>query len=208
MTAALLIFLAAAVVPIFFGRVQAAPRWLGAQGLALGWITLMQHDALSWHTLAAGAEVLLVRALIAPRWLRGAIQRRQEPNRELMPSNLFAWSIAIALLVLAFQFGAPAMSEQHALTLGVLAATAAVGLLLLAANDAPPAQLVALLYLENAVGLFETLLPHPWPLPVHLALSAIYLLTVGVGTWLIGATEAGDKAPADAPRGGLHEVDA
>ena len=103
-----------------------------------------------------------------------------------MPSNLFAWAIATALLVLAFEFGAPEMSDRHALALGAVGATVAVALLLLAANDAPPAQLVAVLFMENAIALFESLLPEPWPLPVHLALSVIYLLTVGVGAWLIG----------------------
>ncbi len=83
---------------------------------------------------------------------------------------------------------------MQALTLGVVGATVAVALLLLATNDSPPAQLVALLFMENAIALFESLLPEPWPLPVHGALSAIYLLTVGVGGWLIGA-------PAAAARG-------
>src|SRR5690606_23600629 len=106
-----------------------------------------------------------------------------------MPSNLFAWAIAIALIVLAFEFGAPAMSERHALTLGAIGATVAVTMLLLASNDSPPGQLVAVLFMENAIALFETLLPEPWPLPVHAALSAIYLLTVGVGAWLIGQPE-------------------
>jgi hypothetical protein len=53
--------------------------------------------------------------------------------------------------------------------------------------------------MENALGLFETLLPAPWPLPVHAALGLIYLGTVGVGGWLIGTPEAvtvpkGDRA--------------
>jgi len=99
-------------------------------------------------------------------------------------------TLAIALLVLAFEFGAPEMSERHALALGAVGATVAVSLLLLAANDAPTTQLVAVLFMENAIALFESLLPQPWPLPVHLALSAIYLLTVGVGAWLIGRPEA------------------
>jgi hypothetical protein len=64
-----------------------------------------------------------------------------------------------------------------------------VALLLLSANSAPPAQLVAVLFMENALALFESLLPEPWPLPVHAALSAIYLGTVGVGSWLIGTAE-------------------
>ena len=61
--------------------------------------------------------------------------------------------------------------------------------MLLAANDSPPAQLVALLFMENAIALFESLLPEPWPLPVHAALAVIYLLTVAVGAWLVGAPE-------------------
>ena len=39
------------------------------------------------------------------------------------------------------------------------------------------------------VALFESLLPEPWPLPVHAALAVIYLLTVAVGAWLVGAPE-------------------
>lgn len=218
MTGALILFLAAAVLPVFFGRVQSAPSWLAVQALALGWIALGfgQPGSPSWHALAAGAELLIVRAVVVPRWLRSAIARRDEANRELMPSNLFAWGLAMALLVLAFQFGAPEMSERHALTLGVVGATVAVGLLLLAANDAPPAQLVALLFLENAISLFETLLPNPWPLPVHLALNGIYLLTAGLGARLIGRADAAcGSGAASAPSGcsgaggdeGLRESD-
>ena len=43
--------------------------------------------------------------------------------------------------------------------------------------------------MENALALFESLFPEPWPLPVHGALSAIYLLTIIVGTWLIGTPD-------------------
>lgn len=198
MTAALLLFLAAAVIPVFFGRVRSAPFWLAVQAVALAWAGAVQHGEASVHTLAALAEVLLVRALIAPQLLRRAIRGRAEPNLDLMPSNLFAWAIAIALIVLAFEFGAPAMGDRHALTLGAVGATVAVALLLLAANDAPPAQLVAVLFMENALALFELLLPQPWPLPVHAALGAVYLLTVGVGAWLIGRPDPVVAAQAEA----------
>lgn len=194
----LILFLVAAVVPIFFGRIRSAPLWLSVQAAALGWASVARHGDLSGHALAALIEVLAVRALIAPWWLRRAIRGRAEPNAELMPSNLFVWAIAVALLVLAFEFGAPGMSDRHALALGAVGATVAVALLLLAANASPPAQLVAVLFMENAIALFESLLPEPWPLPVHAALSAIYLLTVGVGAWLIGRPDDA-VAPAPAP---------
>lgn len=189
MKSPLILFLVAAVVPVFFGKIRSAPFWLAVQAVALGWASATQHGEGSGHALAALIEVLAVRAVIAPLLLRRAIRGRGEPNLDLMPSNLFAWAIAIALLVLAFEFGAPEMSDRHALALGAVGATVAVALLLLAANDSPPAQLVAVLFMENAIGLFESLLSEPWPLPVHLALGVIYMLTVGVGAWLIGRPE-------------------
>lgn len=195
----LILFLVAAVVPVFFGKIRSAPFWLAVQASALGWASAAQHGEWSGHAWAALAEVLLVRAVIAPQLLRRAIRARGEPNLDLMPSNLFAWAIAIALLVLAFEFGAPEMSDKHALALGAVGATVAVALLLLAANDSPPAQLVAVLFMENAIALFESLLPKPWPLPVHLSLSVIYLLTVGVGTWLVGRPETPVPAMPTAP---------
>ena len=197
MTLPLIVFLVAAIIPIFFGRIRSAPFWLTAQAAALAW-NVAQHGDPSLHTYVALAEVLVVRALIAPRLLRRAIRQRGEPNLDLMPSNLFTWAIAIALVVLAFEFAAPAMSDRQALTLGVVGATVAVSLLLLATNDSPPAQLVAVLFMENGLALFESLLPEPWPLPVHGALSAIYLLVVLVGSWLIATPDpsaAGARAP-------------
>jgi hydrogenase-4 membrane subunit HyfE len=190
MTLPLIAFLVAAIIPIFFGKIRSAPFWLTAQAAALAW-NVAQHGDPSLHTYVALVEVLVVRALIAPRLLARAIRRRGEPNLDLMPSNLFTWAIAIALVVLAFEFAAPAMSDCQALTLGVVGATVTVSLLLLSTNDSAPAQLVAVLFMENALALFESLLPEPWPLPIHGALSGIYLLTVLVGGWLIATPDPG-----------------
>jgi hydrogenase-4 membrane subunit HyfE len=195
MTLPLIAFLFAAVVPVFFGKTRAAPLWLAVQSLALGWNGVAHHGELSSHALVTLIEVLIVRAAVAPLLLRRAIRLRAEPNLDLMPSNLFAWAIAIALIVLAFEFGAPAMTDRQAFTLGAIGATVAVALLLLSTNNSPPAQLVAVLFMENALALFESLLPEPWPLPIHAALGAIYLATVSVGSWLIGTA---DSAPTSA----------
>ena len=193
MTLPLIAFLVAAIIPIFFGRIRSAPFWLSAQAAALAWNVAQLGDP-SLHTVVALVEVLVVRALIAPRWLARAIRLRGEPNLDLMPSNLFTWAIAIALVVLAFEFAAPAMSDRQALTLGVVGATVAVSLLLLSTNTSPPAQLVAVLFMENGLALFESLLPEPWPLPVHGALSGIYLLTVAVGGWLVATPDTAAAA--------------
>jgi len=63
----LILFLLATVIPPFFGKVGATPAWLGLQGLAMGWISLTQHHALSAHALAVGLEVL---ARCVPCWCR------------------------------------------------------------------------------------------------------------------------------------------
>lgn len=199
MTPALVLFLAAVIVPMFFGKLRSAPLWLAVQAGALAWIGLAQPGADAAHAGVAAVEVALVRGLLAPLLLRRAIRARAEPNGDLMPSNLFAWAIAVTLVVLAFEFGAPTLSDRQALTLGAVGATVTVALLLLSTNDSPPAQLVAVLFMENALALFESLLPEPWPLPVHAALTGIYLLTVGVGAWLIGAPEGPQAARVVVP---------
>lgn len=102
-----------------------------------------------------------------------------------MPSNLFAWGVAITLIILAFKFGDGARADFRALTLGVVAATAMIAFLILATNHEPAAQLVAVLFMENALALFESLMPESWPIPVHLAVSGVYVLTVMVGSWLV-----------------------
>ena len=181
----LILCLVATVIPVFFGKIGSAPAWLSLQALALGWISLTRHNELNAHVLVAGLEVLLVRAWLVPNLLRRAIAEQAGKRQDLMPSNLFAWAIAVVLIVVAFKFGDGARADVRALTLGVVAATATIAFLVLATNREPAAQLVALLFMENALALFESLMPEPWPLPVHLAISGVYISTVAVGGWLV-----------------------
>jgi hydrogenase-4 membrane subunit HyfE len=187
----LIICLIATVIPVFFGKLSSTPTWLSLQALALGWITLNKHPELDAHVLAAGLEVLLLRAWLVPQLLRRTLRDDLAADHDVMPSNLFAWGAAVALIILAFQFGNGARADLRAMTLGVAAATVMVAFLVLATNREPVAQLVALLFMENALALFESLLPEPWPLPVHLAVSGVYVGTVVVGSWLIRGASAG-----------------
>jgi hydrogenase-4 membrane subunit HyfE len=185
MSLALMACLIATVIPVFFGKLAVAPTWLSLQALALGWITLSEHHELDLHALAAGLEVLLVRAWLVPHLLRRCLRNQKAAELDVMPSNLFAWGVAVALIILAFKFGDGARADVRALTLGVVAATVMIAFLVLATNHDPAAQLVAVLFMENALALFESLMPAPWPLPVHLAISGVYVGTVAVGSWLV-----------------------
>lgn len=184
-TLPLIACLIATVIPVFFGKLAVTPTWLSLQALGLGWITLNKHHELDLHALEAGLEILLIRAWLVPHLLRRTLQGTKAAETDVMPSNLFAWGVAVALIILAFQFGDGARADGRALTLGVAAATVTIAFLVLATNREPVAQLVALLFMENALALFEWLMPEPWPLPVHLAISGVYVGTVAVGSWLI-----------------------
>jgi hydrogenase-4 membrane subunit HyfE len=151
----------------------------------LGWITLNKHPELDFHVLEAGLEILIFRAWLVPHLLRRALDVGKAAELDVMPSNLFAWGAAVALILLAFQFGDGARADVRALTLGVIAATVAMSFLVLATNREPMAQLVALMFMENAMALFESLMPEPWPIPVHLMMSAVYVGTVVIGSGLI-----------------------
>jgi hydrogenase-4 membrane subunit HyfE len=185
MNLALVLCLIATVVPVFFRKIGTTPTWLSLQALALGWITLGQHHELDIHALVAGLEVLVLRAWLVPTVLRNTLRDHPHADHDVMPSNLFAWGVAIALIILALKFGANARTDTRALTLGVVAATAMMAFLVLSTNDAPAAQLIALLFMENALALFESLMPEHWPLPVHAAITGVYVLTVGIGSWLV-----------------------
>ena len=196
MTLPLILCLVATVIPVFFGKIGVAPTWLSLQALALGWISITRQSELSVHVLALGLEVLLVRAWLVPTLLRRALAGQSAARQDLMPSNLFAWGVAISLIILAFRFGDGARADVRALTLGVVAATVMIAFLILATNREPAAQLVGLLFMENALALFESLMPEPWPLPVHLAVSGVYILTVAVGSWLVRGHSPAPAAPS------------
>jgi hydrogenase-4 membrane subunit HyfE len=185
LTLALIACLIATVVPVFFGKLAVAPTWLSLQALALGWMTLTQHHELNLHTLAAGLEVLLVRAWAVPYLLRRTLRGQAVAELDVMPSNLFAWGVTLALMILAFKFGNGSYADERTLTLGVVAATVMIAFMVLATNAEPAAQLVAVLFMENALALFESLMPEPWPLPVHLGISSVYVGTVVIGGWLV-----------------------
>ncbi|HZX32628.1 MAG TPA: hypothetical protein VFF03_14840 [Rhodocyclaceae bacterium] len=185
MTLPLILCLVATVIPVFFSRISATPAWLSIQALTLVWITALGEETWSAHAMVSVAEILAIRVLLVPYLLSRAIRKTPQARMSVMPSNLFAWGVAITLIILAFKFGDGAKADYRAVTLGVVAATAMIAFLILATNHEPAAQLVAVLFMENALALFESLMPEAWPIPVHLAVSGVYVLTVTVGSWLV-----------------------
>ncbi|MBP6653487.1 MAG: hypothetical protein KA182_01345, partial [Propionivibrio sp.] len=113
LTLPLIFCLIATVIPVFFGKISSAPTWLSLQALALGWITLNNAGEVSAHAALVGLEVLLVRAILVPQLLRRALRKQTNSRMSLMPSNLFAWIIAVMLIILAFKFGDGARADAR-----------------------------------------------------------------------------------------------
>lgn len=185
MTLPLILCLVATVVPVFFSRLSATPVWLSIQAMTLVWITALGEESWSAHAMMSVAEILAIRVVLVPCLLALAIRKTPQARMSVMPSNLFAWGVAITLIILAFKFGDGARADYRAMTLGVVAATTMIAFLILATNHESAAQLVAVLFMENALALFESLMPEAWPIPVHVAVSGVYVLTVAVGCWLV-----------------------
>jgi hypothetical protein len=55
--------------------------------------------------------------------------------------------------------------------------------------------------MENGIAAFDSLLPAPWAWPVHGTLTVVYLITVGVGGWLIGTPDGQATVEAGTSRG-------
>lgn len=189
MTSPLLLFLFATLIPVFFAKAHTAPFWLAAQAIALAGV-IVQHRGYSLHTLTEIGVILIVRAVIASALLHRAIQRRSGPDLKRPPSRLIVWTIGVTLILLVFEFAAPVNLSREAFTLGVVGATLFAALLSLSTNRSAAAQLVAVLFVENALALFESLLSTPWPVAVRSLLDLTFVLTVFVGAWLIGSPDA------------------
>lgn len=196
------LFLAAVLIPLLFGSPRSAPFWLGVQGIALAANMLGHHDLRSLHAGIALLDLVVLRGLIAPLILKAANARAPRLPDHLLPSNLLVWALAISVAVVGFQFALSAAVTESALGLGTVAACVTLPLLLLATNESLPAQLVALLVLENAASLLETFHTKPWSPLIHLGLAGLYLLIVSVSAWVMTHANADVADPDSSP----HQV--
>lgn len=185
MIAPLAVFILAVIIPLFLARTASAPGWLSLQAVCLAVIAMTAHEPFSLHAMMAAGELLLVRAVLVPAIFRRALRQHATARTGLMPSNLFSWSLAMGAVLAAFQFAGGFHGDARSLTVGAVAVAVVSAFLILATNRQLPAQLAALMIMENAVAMFESLLVEPWSLPVHLALGVVYLLTGLVGSWLV-----------------------
>lgn len=185
------------LAPLFVATWRTSLLGLACQGWLMAWIAWRAappHELQGWITLA---DLALVRGVALPLALGWTLRARHAPARsDVIPPNLLSWTIALGLVLLAFQLserlaGSPAARTELAVaTAGLL-----LGFLVLSTRSSAISQTIGALRVENAIALFELGAPHhgsPW-LSVGRALALVATVA------LLRAHLAREGLDADAP---------
>jgi hydrogenase-4 membrane subunit HyfE len=155
----LIAFVGVLLVPLFVASWRLSLYGLAAQGLLMAWIHYQVDPALD----TAGAwvvmfDLVVVRGLGAPLVLYAVLRSRGATARnDSIAPNLMSWTLALALVFVAFRFGdmlVPVEGSERWFVAGA-AAGLLLGLLVLAMQTGPFSQMVGALRIENAIALFE-----------------------------------------------------
>lgn len=185
MTNLFIVYLAAVVVPAFFLSWRVAVLGLGLQGLMLSFVLVAGHGLDSPAVLVEFVCLLLIRAVFVPWYLFKKTDPKSTPrNFSLVGPTLWQRSMVVLLTAVGFVMG-PAMGQgdtRETVQIGTAAASLFVGMLMVANQGQPAAQLVGLVTFEGGVTLVEMLSPHAMPFPVLLggaAIDVFFVLTLG-----------------------------
>ncbi|MCE9564674.1 MAG: hypothetical protein K8U57_21790 [Planctomycetes bacterium] len=185
MTNLLILDMAAVVVPVFFPSWRVAVLALGVQGLMLSLVLLTSHEIDSPAVVMEFICLLLIRAVFVPWYLLRKTGPKPAPGDfSLVGTTLGERSLV--LLLLACGFGAGLVmgrgDTREVAQISTAASSLLIGMLMIANQRQPAAQLIGLFTFEGGVTLVELLSPHAMPFPVQLGVSALevfFVLTCG-----------------------------
>jgi len=188
MSPLLIAFIGALLVPLFVASWRLSLFGLAAQGFLMAWISHQVDPALD----TAGAWVVMfdlvgVRGLGAPLVLYAVLRaQRATARNDVISPNLMSWTLAIALVLVAFRFAemfVPVDGDERLFVAGA-AAGLLLGLLVLATQTGPFSQMVGALRIENAIALFELGSRHREP-GMQIAQTVILIGTVLLFRWYL-----------------------
>lgn len=200
MTSLLIAFLLVVMAPLFIAAWRTSLMGLALQGLLMAWMVVERGWTWDVPSVVLFVDLAFVRGLFVPRYLYGILKRRNTPRRnDVISANLLSWTLAGVIVLLSFRFGNAMAGEdvQGATHLAVAASGVLLGFLVLASRESPFSQIIGALRIENGIALFELASEHHQPLPVHLGVAAIYILTVFMfGAFLLRLDPAASVTPA------------
>lgn len=183
----LIAFVGVLVVPLFVASWRLSLLGLALQGLLMAWISYDLHPALDslgdWLQMI---DLVVVRGLGAPIALFAVLRGQGASARnDVIPPNLMSWTLAIALVLVAFRFADMLVPVEGDANSFVAAASAGVllGLLVLATQTGPFSQMVGALRIENGIAMFELAGQHDPAMQV--AQTVILVATVLMFRWYL-----------------------
>lgn len=205
MNAQLIALLGVMLLPLFASSWRVSLLGLALQGLILGWIDHQLHpdlaDASAWIGIV---DLALVRGVIAPILLYATMRAiGAAPRNDILPPNLMSWTVAIAIVLLAFRFAdllvVVEVGDERAFV-AVATAGLLLGLLILASQTGPFSQMVAVLRIQNAIALFElgsrgTEIPDG----IRVIESVVLAISLLMFQWYLRTLPRARRADADDP---------
>lgn len=160
----------------------------------MGWIAYRHHHQVSLDTALTFVDLIVVRAIAAPLALHRVLRSRNAPSRnDVIPPNMLSWTVAIVLVVFAFQFAGiaiPRESDEQTLV-AVSASGLLLGLLVLGTQSGPFSQMVGALRIENAIALFELGdASHHEAIGIRLGQTCVLAISVAMFAWYLRTLKA------------------
>ena len=203
MTFLLLAFLVVLVTPLLTASWRLSLLGLGLQGLLMAAMVAERGFTPTPGGVVLLLDLVVLRAWFVPRHLFAIMRRQGEASRQdVIPANLLSWTLAGALVLMAFRFAAllhPG-GDVTATHLAVATTGFLLGLLVLATQRSLFGQIIGVLRVEYAIALFELGAEHELPLPVQLGVAGVLVLSVLVlGSFLgkLGAAGPVQAAPGE-----------
>lgn len=204
MNPVLIAFIGVLLVPLFVASWRLSLFGLVAQGALMAWISYQLHPAFdSASAWVAMFDLVVVRGLGAPLLLYAVLRGQGATARnDVIPPNLMSWTLAIALVLVAFRFADMLVPGQDVTHSFVAGATAAVllGLLVLATQTGPFSQMDGALRIENGIALFELGGGHH-DLSMQIAQTVILIVTVLLFRWYLATLPRAHAAKVSAVEG-------
>jgi len=200
----LIAFVGVLLVPLFVASWRLSLYGLALQGLLLAWISYQLDPTLdsvaAWIRLF---DLVVVRGLGAPIVLYAVLRsQRATARHDVIPPNLMSWTLAIALVLVAFRFAdmlVPLEGNEHSFVAGATAGLL-LGLLVLATQTGPFSQMVGVLRIENGIAFFELGATHR-PLAMLIAQTLIVIATVLLFRWYLRTLPRASTAKVSAVEG-------
>lgn len=203
MNPVLIAFVGVLLLPLFVASWRLSLLGLALQAVLMAWSAYELHPALdSFGAWATMVDLVLVRGLGAPLLLYAVLRSQGATARnDVIPPNLMSWTLAIALVLVAFRFAdllVPSEGAEHSF---VAAASAAVllGLLVLSTQTGPFSQMVGALRIENGIAMFE-LGGHHDP-AMQVAQTVILVLTILLFRWYLKTLPRASQTKVSAVEG-------